>query len=175
MVDGHDRDKQNRQEQKMSGVAPQLLQWEECWYHFVFLVEAPTGSSVGSPVLSSGGDRPHRELVRLQHTATPNGCALPGALEIHKTRGPWRLSSHEKSHHHPVKPVLNTECVDHPKLSPEFPAGQTSPPGRHALVAHEASWKPTGARSEIFWHINLRTTSWKHAEQTGIRAAFPSK
>lgn len=50
MVDGHDRDKQNRQEQKMSGVAPQLLQWEECCYHGVVLVEAPTESLVGSPV-----------------------------------------------------------------------------------------------------------------------------
>ncbi|KAK5867474.1 hypothetical protein PBY51_011963 [Eleginops maclovinus] len=69
----------------------------------------PSYSSVGSPALSSGGDRPRRKPVRLPAT---HRCSLrvltTGALDIPSALGPWLLSSRENSHHDSRQPVVPT-------------------------------------------------------------------
>lgn len=103
MVDGHDSEQQNRSEKKIFGVAPQFLYGEKCRDHLGSRAKAPTELFIG---------RVTRFVLRTNPTERPSAACYPpllpmrttSALDIHNTRGPWWLSSHEKSHHAPGKP-----------------------------------------------------------------------
>lgn len=139
MVDGHDRDEQNRQEQKISGVAPQLLQWEECCYHFVVLVEVSTESSVGRWRPTAPTTHRYSQRVRTTRRLGNPQNARPLAALI-----PWTIPPPPPGEAGPQRRV----CRSSKNFHREFPA---VPPARPLLrVATKPHEHPPERQAKSF-------------------------